>query len=49
MPRQGLDAGVRRLSTLPALSQLSIEGCRNVTRAGVSGVPPRVRVTYSSI
>ena len=43
------DAGVRVLAVLPNLRELSIEGCRNVTRAGVSGFTAGVRVSYSSI
>ena len=43
------DAGVRLLAALPNLRELSLDGCRNVTRAAVASVPPRVRVTYSSI
>jgi hypothetical protein len=43
------NAGVRELFALPVLRQLSIEGCRNVTREGTAGFPSRVRVSYSSI
>jgi hypothetical protein len=47
---QGItDAGVQALVRHPGLHELSIEGCRNVTRAGLSGFPPGVRVSYSSI
>lgn len=43
------DAGVRHLAALPNLCEFIIEGSRNVTRAGLSGFGPRVRVSYSSI
>jgi hypothetical protein len=43
------DAGVRRLARLPHLRELTIEGSRNVTRAGVTGFPPPVLIRYSTI
>ena len=43
------DAGVKLLARLPNLRELSVEGSRNVTRVGMTGFAPRVRVQYSTI
>ena len=47
---QGItDAGMPALRPLPSLQEISIEGCRNVTRNGAAVFPPRVRVNYTAI
>jgi hypothetical protein len=43
------DAGVHRLTALPHLRHLSMEGCRNLTRAAAAGFGSQVRVNYSAI
>ena len=43
------DAGVRRLAALPRLRELSIEGCRNVTRTVTAGFPSPVRARYFTV
>jgi hypothetical protein len=43
------DRGVQHLASLPNLRELAVEGSRNVTRAAFAGLPPRVRVSYSTI
>lgn len=40
------DAGIAALAKLPNLREISIEGSPNVTRLGMSGFPPRVRVSF---
>jgi hypothetical protein len=48
--RHGItDAGVHRLTALPHLRHLSMEGCRNLTRAAAAGFGSQVRVNYSAI
>ena len=43
------DGGLRHLAALPRLREFTIEGSRNVTRAGLRAFAPSVRVSYSSI
>jgi hypothetical protein len=47
--RRVTDAGLRMLTGLPHLRELSVEGCPNVTRMGLAGFPARVRVSYASV
>ncbi len=41
------DAGVARLSALPALREISVDGCRQVTADALAAFPARVRARHS--
>jgi hypothetical protein len=41
------DAGVARLSALPALREISVDGCRHVTAGVLTAFPARVRARHS--
>ncbi len=41
------DAGVVRLAALPALREISVDGCRQVTPQAVAVFPAHVRARYS--